>query len=453
MGLFGQPMKQTENLTHLSLSYAEDYEASGLDLGGIDLLTHLSYAFVRPRYLGVGLSGQTMNHTEKLLPRLSLTFAKCLNYARCFYTLSYPEVLTHLSHPLVHPRYLGMGLSGESMNHTGKLLPRLSLTLASLRSTTLILYGHHHQRTLEFAIFLEISRDIISIVSIVFVLMRCLHSRLYRNSMSRRRTYSGSHIWSRRKFFWRQAGVSRESYVAYAFKSRYCGNLKYTGLQEKMYHCSEPPQESEDPLCQDMGPEYSSDEASDGPSSSEEYVPLDRKAKRRLVQRKSDRKRRKKTNEAQIARRNSNPTVREMHNASAHIARDTNPLKRASDSRLERLARDGDQERKDRHNASMNIARDLKRARNPELGQLPREYDLWSSDALPDDDLLKQFELHPYVAAAAFCMMAGVPRDTRICPTDMSFDVDVRNMIDRLKAEVVMMYIFVYVELAMNEIL
>ena len=213
-------MKQTENLTHLSLSYAEDYEASGLDLGGIDLLTHLSYAFVRPRYLGVGLSGQTMNHTEKLLPRLSLTFAKCLNYARCFYTLSSPEdyeasgrssasgldlggidLLTHLSHALVHPRYLGMGLSGESMNHTGKLLPRLSLTLASLRSTTLILYGHHHQRTLEFAIFLEISRDIISIVSIVFVLMRCLHSRLYRNSMSRRRTYSGSHIWSRRKNF------------------------------------------------------------------------------------------------------------------------------------------------------------------------------------------------------------------------------------------------------------
>ena len=78
---------------------------------------------------------------------------------------------------------------------------------------------------------------------------------------------------------------------------------------------------------------------------------------------------------------------------------------------------------------------------------------MWSADNLPDDDLVQQFELYPYVAAAAFRMMAGVPRDTRICPTDMSFDVDVRNMIDRLKAEVVMMYIFVYVELAMNEIL
>ena len=53
-----------------------------------------------------------------------------------------------------------------------------------------------------------------------------------------------------------------------------------------MYYCFEPPKESEDPLYQDMGPEYSSDEAGDGPHSSEKYVPLDRKAKRRLVQRK-----------------------------------------------------------------------------------------------------------------------------------------------------------------------
>ena len=55
---------------------------------------------------------------------------------------------------------------------------------------------------------------------------------------------------------------------------------------------------------------------------------------------------------------------------------------------------------------------------------------------MPGDDLLKQFELHPYVAAAAFRMMAGVPRDTRICPTDMSFKVDVESMIHRWKAEV-----------------
>ena len=40
------------------------------------------------------------------------------------------------------------------------------------------------------------------------------------------------------------------------------------------------------------------------------------------------------------------------------------------------------------------------------------------------------------MAAAAFRMMAGVPRDVRICPTDMSFKVDVENMIDRWKAEI-----------------
>ena len=55
MGLLGQPVKQTENLTHLSL------------------------AFVPRRNLGVGLCGQP-NHTEK-----------CLNYARCFYSLSSAE--------------------------------------------------------------------------------------------------------------------------------------------------------------------------------------------------------------------------------------------------------------------------------------------------------------------------------------------------------------------------
>ena len=60
---------------------------------------------------------------------------------------------------------------------------------------------------------------------------------------------------------------------------------------------------------------------------------------------------------------------------------------------------------------------------------------MWSADALPDDDLVQQFELHPYVAAAAFRMMAGVPRDRRICPTDVSFTVDVENMIARWKAE------------------
>ena len=102
---------------------------------------------------------------------------------------------------------------------------------------------------------------------------------------------------------------------------------------------------------------------------------------------------------------------------------------------MERFACERDQERKDRHNASAHRARDTNASKRA-FNHQECFYDLWSSDTLPDDDLVKQFELHPYVAAAAFRMMAGVPRDTRIFPTDMSFRVDVENMIGRWKAEV-----------------
>ena len=46
------------------------------------------------------------------------------------------------------------------------------------------------------------------------------------------------------------------------------------------------------------------------------------------------------------------------------------------------------------------------------------------------------YELNPLVTAAAFCMMGGVPKDIRVCPTDMSFKVDVENMMNRWKTEV-----------------
>ena len=77
---------------------------------------------------------------------------------------------------------------------------------------------------------------------------------------------------------------------------------------------------------------------------------------------------------------------------------------------------------KERHNKLANTSRNAraaKRARDLKVGQFACDYDLWSSDALPDDDLVKQFELNPYVAAAAFRMMSGVPEDARICPTDV----------------------------------
>ena len=171
-------------------------------------------------------------------------------------------------------------------------------------------------------------------------------------------------------------------------------------MREKEYDITEPPDEEEapqlldkgpryssdeagdgpleDPLCQGMGPEYSSDEAGDGPDSSEEYVPLDRKAKRRLIQRQYDRKRKKLRSKAKQFNRSTNPTVRARHNATAHTARDTSASKRARNIKLKQLARERDPQMKERHNKSAHTARDAsasKRARESKLERLARERD------------------------------------------------------------------------------
>ena len=104
-----------------ALSFAKNYTALGSDPGGIDLLTHLSNASVPQRYLGMGLCGQPFNNTEELLPS-----------HRC---------------------------------------PCLRLCRQLIK----------HQLTLGFSFFLEISRDMTSIVSIVFVLTKCFRSRQHRN--------------------------------------------------------------------------------------------------------------------------------------------------------------------------------------------------------------------------------------------------------------------------------
>ena len=129
---------------------------------------------------------------------------------------------------------------------------------------------------------------------------------------------------------------------------------------------------------------YSSDEAGDGSDSSEEYVPLDRKAKRRLIQRRADQKRKKQKLTAKQFSRNTNPTVRATHNESAHTARDASASKRARNLKSKRLARERDPQMKERHNKSANTARDArasKRARDSKVGQFACDYDLWSSDA------------------------------------------------------------------------
>ena len=48
----------------------------------------------------------------------------------------------------------------------------------------------------------------------------CFHSRIQLTSKNRRRTALGSHIWSRRKIFWRHARLSRESYIRHAMNNK-----------------------------------------------------------------------------------------------------------------------------------------------------------------------------------------------------------------------------------------
>ena len=65
---------------------------------------------------------------------------------------------------------------------------------------------------------------IIPVVMLVYILgvlfTSCFRSRIHLDSMNRRRTNLGSHVWSRRKVFWRHAGVSRGSYIIYAKNSK-----------------------------------------------------------------------------------------------------------------------------------------------------------------------------------------------------------------------------------------
>ena len=48
----------------------------------------------------------------------------------------------------------------------------------------------------------------------------CFHSRIQLTSKNRRRTTLGSHIWTRRKLFWRHARLSRESYIRHAMNNK-----------------------------------------------------------------------------------------------------------------------------------------------------------------------------------------------------------------------------------------
>ena len=115
-----------------------------------------------------------------------------------FFILLY-FLLTHHSNAFVTQRYVDLTLSGLPLNHTEKPLHSHSVALSTLKSSSLIFC--ELSCTVDHSIFMEISRNVISIVSIVFVLTRCLHNRIHRKSINRRRATLGSHIWSRRNFF------------------------------------------------------------------------------------------------------------------------------------------------------------------------------------------------------------------------------------------------------------
>ena len=114
---------------------------------------------------------------------------------------------------------------------------------------------------MEYLIYGEMSRDITSIVSILFVLTWCFCSRICLYSTTHRRTTWGSPIWSRRKVFWRHARVSRATFIAHAFKSRNYNNYKFSNTQRNDYYSLELPQQVEHPYCKDTVQIHSSYES------------------------------------------------------------------------------------------------------------------------------------------------------------------------------------------------
>ena len=54
---------------------------------------------------------------------------------------------------------------------------------------------------------------------------------------------------------------------------------------------------------------------------------------------------------------------------------------------------------------------------------------IWTACTLPSDEQLKAFDKDPYIAVAAFRLMAGIPADPRICAANLEFDVDEERII------------------------
>ena len=74
----------------------------------------------------------------------------------------------------------------------------------------------------------------------------CFNAMLTFQDVSHATNYFGFSYFVKAENILATCGVSRESYIFHAFKRRYYVKLTFTGIQGKMYYCSEPPQESED---------------------------------------------------------------------------------------------------------------------------------------------------------------------------------------------------------------
>ena len=56
---------------------------------------------------------------------------------------------------------------------------------------------------------------------------------------------------------------------------------------------------------------------------------------------------------------------------------------------------------------------------------------IWTADALPTDEQLKQFDKDPATVVAAFRLMAGIPPDPRIPSANLDFQVNNDEIIER----------------------
>ena len=138
--------------------------------------THLSEPYATERCIGSSLSGQPMNNTEKPLPSSlrCCTLILCgQHYQRSFEIAISRNLESDITGNDLHVnlftacatrRYIAMRLSG--LNLIQKRLPSHSFALVALRSTNTRPCGQC--RTLEYSIFRNLSRDIISIVSLCF---------------------------------------------------------------------------------------------------------------------------------------------------------------------------------------------------------------------------------------------------------------------------------------------